>query len=64
MSLLTIDQLSGELGVSVSTLYKWVQAGKIPFIKLPNSSLRFDQQKIDTWLKHRSVSTNFAGVKI
>lgn len=49
---MTITDVSEELGVSRSTLYKWVALGKGPtFKKLPNGSLRVRRDEFDEWVE-------------
>ena len=50
--LLTIDELSHMLGISKSTLYRWVHYEFIPHIKL-GSAVRFDEDAVCKWLKKR-----------
>ncbi len=50
--LLTVDELSDMLGVSRSTLYRWVHYEFIPHIKLGNA-VRFDEEAVWRWLKNR-----------
>lgn len=52
--LLTISEAASSLNISVSTLYKWVEHRKIPFIKA-GRSIRFDKLKIDNWINRRSI---------
>ena len=48
-SVLTLDELSVYLKVSKSSLYKLVQAGKIPGNKV-GKHWRFLRSKVDAWL--------------
>ena len=48
--LLTIKDLSKTLQIKRSTLYAWVQQGKIPSLKI-NGVVRFVPQEISTWLE-------------
>lgn len=55
-SWLTIDQLSGYIGLKTSTLYQYVNQNRIPFRKLPGSSkLIFSRQEIDEWIKNNNT---------
>ncbi len=47
---MTIDELSGYLKVSKSTLYKVAQEGRIPAQKV-GRHWRFHREAIDNWLK-------------
>ena len=48
-SLLTLDELSEYLKVSKSTLYKLVQAGRVPGSKI-GKHWRFRKETIDRWI--------------
>ena len=52
--LLDIAEVSVRLGVSVNTLYSWVNQRKIPYVKI-GRLLRFDQETIDAWIEERKV---------
>ena len=52
MNWMTVKNLSDYLQLSEIALYKWVQQGKIPFVKA-GRVLRFDRENIDRWLKTR-----------
>ena len=47
--MLTYDQLSALLNVPKSTLYGWVQAKKIPFVRLGPRTVRFHREAILAW---------------
>lgn len=46
MELLTIKEAVSILKVSKRTLYNWIKAGKLPYIKLSNRTLRFKETDI------------------
>ena len=53
---LTIKEFSTEIGVSMSTAYKWAAcgqaSGKFPrFCKLPNGSIRIRRDWFDAWVE-------------
>ena len=48
--IMTIDELAAYLKISKSTLYKLVQAGKLPGQKI-GKRWRFHRDAIDGWLK-------------
>jgi excisionase family DNA binding protein len=48
--LLSVKELSLQLGVSPCTVYRWVKEGRIPHIRLQNRGVRFKQSEVDTWL--------------
>jgi excisionase family DNA binding protein len=51
--ILTLEELAQYLKISKPTLYKMVENGKIPALKLANQ-WRFKKEDIDKWLeKHR-----------
>lgn len=58
-SILTIDELADYLKISKSTLYKLVQARKIPGQKV-GRHWRFHRDAIDQWIK-KSGSTKIIG---
>lgn len=48
--LLSIGQLSQQLGVSVKTLYGWVCLRQIPYVKM-GRLLKFDASDIEKWIE-------------
>ncbi|MHA2061754.1 MAG: helix-turn-helix domain-containing protein [Candidatus Sifarchaeia archaeon] len=52
--LLSIHETSELLGLSVSTIYKYVCCRKIPHLKLGNRLL-FRIEKLETWISENSV---------
>lgn len=56
-SLISIDELSKRLGVSINTLYSWANQRKIPFFKL-GRLLRFNWEDIQVWLEQKKVNPN------
>jgi excisionase family DNA binding protein len=50
--LLTLKELSRYLKISKPTLYKMVEQGKIPALKIANQ-WRFKKGDIDTWLERQ-----------
>jgi len=48
--LLTIEELAEYLKISKHTLYKMVEKGKIPALKIANR-WRFKKRKIEKWLE-------------
>ena len=54
---LTVREFADELGVSISTAYKWSAAGttsgRFPrHTKLPNGSIRIRRDWLDDWMAH------------
>lgn len=52
--LLSITELSIQLGVKHKTVYGWVNQRKLPFIKM-GRLVRFDPVDIDEWVRTRKV---------
>lgn len=52
--LLSIEELSGKLGIPVATLYAWTCKKKIPYIKL-GRLVRFKESEIQEWISKKSV---------
>lgn len=48
--LLTLNELSRYLKISKPTLYKMVEKGKIPALKIANQ-WRFKKEDINTWIE-------------
>ena len=58
---LSIEQFCEELGVPLSTAYKWSAAGtrtgRFPrHTKLPNGRIRIRREWLDAWLADREVN--------
>lgn len=53
--LLTIDELASYLKISKHTLYKMVEKGKIPALKVANQ-WRFKKEDINMWLEKQRES--------
>lgn len=51
--LLTVSELSREIGYSSKTIYKWVHEDFIPHIKTRSGGIRFDLNKVLGWLKKK-----------
>lgn len=52
---LSTRQLAARLGVSVDTIRSWVQAGRIPEIRVNSKVRRFDPAAVDAALKQRAA---------
>jgi len=50
--LMTLSQLAEYLQLGKSTIYKMVQKGEIPGIKIANQ-WRFDKREIEKWVKNQ-----------
>ena len=48
--LLSIGQLSQQLGISVKTLYGWVCLRQIPYVKM-GRLVKFDARDIEKWIE-------------
>lgn len=48
--LLSIGQLSQQLGISVKTLYGWVCLRQIPYLKM-GRLVKFDARDIEKWIE-------------
>jgi len=53
---LRVAEMSEKLGLSPSTIRKYVQLGKIPHIKIERTLL-FDEEEIDNWVNSKKVNT-------
>ena len=51
---LDIQGASQYTGISVTTLYKWVNQRKIPHIKM-GRLLKFDPLKLDEWIRQQTI---------
>jgi excisionase family DNA binding protein len=55
-SLLTVDDVCGELSISRSTFYDWRVKGRGPrCYKLPNGDLRIRRSDLDQWFESLEV---------
>jgi len=52
--LISVKQLSELTGLSVFTLYSWINQRKIPYVKV-GRLVRFDPRKIEKWIEGNSV---------
>jgi len=50
--LMTLTMVIKMLNVSRSTIYRWINDGSIPAIKV-GKQWRFEREKIEEWLKKR-----------
>jgi predicted site-specific integrase-resolvase len=53
--LLTTKEMSWFLRISTATIDKYRKLGLIPYIRLPNGHVRFEQRKIMKWIEGKSV---------
>lgn len=54
--LLTMDEASEYLGISKLTLYGWVSARKLGFVKV-GPLVKFKQEHLDKWIDQHTVET-------
>lgn len=52
--LISVDDLSDHLGISINTIYSWVNQRKIPYIKV-GRLLKFDFDDIQEWIQNKKV---------
>lgn len=57
--LLTVKEVAEMLSLSKFAIYDMVVKQSIPYVKIgsTNRSVRFDKQKIESWLKNKSYDT-------
>ena len=53
-ALISITELAKRLGVSINTIYSWVNQRKIPYVKM-GRLLRFDLNDIEKWVTDKKV---------
>ena len=61
---ITKQQLMALIGVSMSTVDKWLRLGTVPYYKLgpdENSRIVFDVQEIQEWMKQFRVPARHEG---
>jgi excisionase family DNA binding protein len=56
MELLDVDEVANKLKLARQTIYQYVSAKKIPYIKL-GARVLFDEQAIEVWVEEHSVSS-------
>jgi excisionase family DNA binding protein len=56
--LTTIEAMERLRIATRGTLCGWVRAGKLPAIRMPDNSYRFDEAAIDAWLLSRATTEN------
>ena len=52
--LIDVKDLSESTGLSVFTLYSWINQKRIPYVKV-GRLVRFDPRKIEKWIEGNSV---------
>ncbi len=61
--LLTMDETSEYLGISKLTLYGWVSARKLGFVKV-GRLVKFKQQDLDKWIDQHTVKARIETQKL
>jgi excisionase family DNA binding protein len=61
--LLTYKDVAGITKFKISTLRKWVQLRKMPFVKI-NGSIRFSAGAIGEWMAGKAVGKNGADAAV
>jgi excisionase family DNA binding protein len=51
--ILTAKELEALLRIDVKTIYRYVQEGRIPYLRM-ESNLRFSKHRVLQWLQERS----------
>ena len=57
--LLTMDEASEYLGISKLTLYGWVSARKVAFVKV-GRLVKFKQDQLDKWIDQHTIKARSA----
>lgn len=55
----TVEDVAKYLNISTSTVRKWMDEGKINYIKLPGKGIRFKREWVDGWIDKRTVKAKF-----
>jgi len=50
---LSVKELSLHMGISVHTIYLWIQLKKIPYYKINGKIVKFSLPEIEKWLKEQ-----------
>ncbi len=50
---LSVKELSQYVGISVHTIYLWIQLKKIPYYKINGKIVKFNLPEIEEWLKEQ-----------
>lgn len=52
--LLTVAEVARWLRVNIRTIYRWVRAEQLPYIRL-GRGLRFTRAEVGAWIRRRSA---------
>ena len=50
--LINVSDAASQLRISRKTLYKWVESGQIPFVRI-GRLVRFREKDLDEWVEER-----------
>jgi len=53
--LLSTSEMARFLRISTSTIDKYRRLGLIPYVRLPNGQVRFEQKEIMKWIEEKRV---------
>lgn len=53
--LLTADEVADSLSVDPATVYRWVEAGRLPAFRLGPGAIRFDPDAVEAWVVGQTV---------
>jgi len=53
--LLTTREMARFLRISTATIDKYRKRGLIPYVRLPNGQVRFEQREIMRWIEEKRV---------
>ncbi len=56
MGYVDIKRISNLLSVKEKTIYKWVEAGSIPFYRI-GKLVRFNEEEVNAWMKSKKAVT-------
>jgi excisionase family DNA binding protein len=59
--LISVQELAEKTKFNKDTIYKWVKNRRIPYIKMPGNDIRFDAQKIESWIENRTIKSKNIG---
>jgi excisionase family DNA binding protein len=55
----TVAQAAEALGVSVSTIWRWIKAQRLPALRLGPKSIRVRRQDVEAELRHVATASRF-----
>jgi excisionase family DNA binding protein len=59
--LISVQQLSEKINFAPRTIYRWINERRIPYVKMPGNGVRFDTQKIESWIENRTIKSKNIG---